>query len=66
MTREEALTKATEYVNGLATNSRGYQDGVRFTDKVAAVEKLARFLTGEGADSPGGDTDCPTENPYGF
>lgn len=49
MTREEALAKATEHVNTLSTNSRGYQDGVRFTDKVAAVERLARFLAGDAA-----------------
>ncbi|MCX4572301.1 hypothetical protein OHB41_03690 [Streptomyces sp. NBC_01571] len=49
MTREEALAKATEHVNSLSTNSRGYQDGVRFPDKVAAVERLARFLAGDAA-----------------
>lgn len=50
MTREEALAKATEHVDKLATNPRGFQDGVRFADKVEAVERLARFLTGEAAD----------------
>lgn len=49
MSREEALAKATEHVNSLSTNGRGYQDGVRFPDKVAAVERLARFLVGEEA-----------------
>ncbi|WP_223772959.1 hypothetical protein [Streptomyces sp. 135] len=49
MSREDALAKATEYVDKLATNGRGYQDGVRFGDKVAAVERLARFLMGEEA-----------------
>lgn len=47
MSREEALAKATEHVNALSTNGRGYQDGVRFADKVEAVERLARFLAGE-------------------
>lgn len=58
MTREEALAKATEHVDKLATNARGYQDGVRFPDKIAAVEKLARFLMGEAdttPDDPGND-----------
>lgn len=58
MTREEALAKATEHVDKLATNARGYQDGVKFTDKVEAVEKLARFLMGEpdsDPDDPGND-----------
>jgi hypothetical protein len=44
VTREEALKTATEHIEKLATNSRGYQDGVRFPEKVAAVERLARFL----------------------
>lgn len=44
MTREEALKTATEHVNTMATNARGYQDGVRFPDKIASVEQLARFL----------------------
>lgn len=44
MERTEALKIATEHVKTLATNSRGYQDGVTFTDKAAAVEKFARFL----------------------
>jgi len=47
MSREEALAKATEQVNALATNGRGFQDGVRFADKVDAVERLARFLAGD-------------------
>ncbi|MER5894755.1 hypothetical protein [Streptomyces sp. NPDC001876] len=46
MTREEALNKATEHVNKLATNARGYQD-VTLNNKVDAVERLARFLIGE-------------------
>ncbi|KOG22010.1 hypothetical protein [Streptomyces viridochromogenes] len=49
MSREEALAKATEHVNALATNGRGYQDGVRFADKVEAVERLARFLAGDSS-----------------
>lgn len=44
MTRIRALEIATTHVNTLSTNGRGYQDGVRFADKVAAVETLARFL----------------------
>ncbi|MFB7188422.1 hypothetical protein ACFCZT_24635 [Streptomyces sp. NPDC056230] len=48
MTYEEALEKATTYVDRLATNGRGYQDGVRFADKIAAVERFARFLIEEG------------------
>lgn len=47
MNRLEALAKATETVNALSTNSRGYQDGVRLPEKVAAVERLARFLAGD-------------------
>jgi hypothetical protein len=43
----EALAKATEHVDKLATSARGYQDGVRFPDKIAAVERLARFLMGD-------------------
>ncbi|MFM9649970.1 hypothetical protein ACKI1S_27955 [Streptomyces galilaeus] len=50
MSRQEALAKATEHVNTLSTNGRGYQDGVRFPDKIAAVERLARFLVGEAAE----------------
>ena len=53
MTRTEALARATEHINSLATNARGYQDGVRFADKVAAVERLARFLMGEAAPEGG-------------
>lgn len=45
MTRQEALAIATEHVNTIATNARGYQDGVRFADKIAAIERLARYLT---------------------
>lgn len=48
MTRAEALTAAREHVEAMATNTRGYQDGVRLPDKVAAVESFARFLMGEG------------------
>jgi hypothetical protein len=52
VTREEALKTATEHIEKLATNGRGYQDGVRFPEKVAAVERLARFLMGdEGEDA---------------
>ncbi|GAA2609789.1 hypothetical protein SMC26_39570 [Actinomadura fulvescens] len=44
MTRVEALEIARKHVESLATNSRGYQDGVKLADKVAAVETFARFL----------------------
>lgn len=47
MNRLEALAKATETVNALSTNARGYQDGVRLPEKVASVERLARFLVGD-------------------
>ncbi|MFD3904124.1 hypothetical protein HXS80_15930 [Streptomyces sp. CB04723] len=47
MTREEALNKATEHVSKLATNTRGYADGVTLGAKVDAVERLARFLMGD-------------------
>jgi hypothetical protein len=47
LTRLEALAKATETVNALSTNVRGYQDGVRLPEKVASVERLARFLVGD-------------------
>ncbi|MEU6684419.1 hypothetical protein [Streptomyces sp. NPDC046832] len=50
MTREEALKMATEHVDKLATNSRGYQDGVRFPEKISAVERLARFLMADGTE----------------
>jgi len=44
MTRAEALALAREHVEKMATNARGYQDGVKFADKVDAVERFARFL----------------------
>jgi hypothetical protein len=47
LTRLEALLKARELVDAMATNARGYQDGVKFADKVAATERYARFLLGE-------------------
>jgi hypothetical protein len=47
MTRLEALLKAREIVDAMATNGRGYQDGVKFADKVAATERYALFLLGE-------------------
>ncbi|MFE5828723.1 hypothetical protein ACFQ8W_00380 [Streptomyces sp. NPDC056508] len=47
MTREAALNTAREHVEAMSTNTRGYQDGVKLTDKVAAVEAFARFLMGE-------------------
>lgn len=51
MTREEALRKAAEQVDAMATNARGYRDGASFADRIAAVERLARFLMGEDADA---------------
>lgn len=48
MTRLEALLKAREIIDQMATNGRGYQDGVRFDAKVAATLTLAAFLLGEG------------------
>ncbi|MFC8583214.1 hypothetical protein ACFUGD_01350 [Streptomyces sp. NPDC057217] len=47
MTREAALNTAREHVEAMSTNTRGYQDGVKLSDKVAAVETFARFLMGE-------------------
>lgn len=48
MTRTEALDSARAHVEAMSTNTRGFQDGVRLTDKVEAVHTLARFLLGEG------------------
>ncbi|MFE4718237.1 hypothetical protein ACFRLW_17715 [Streptomyces sp. NPDC056728] len=62
MNRLEALAKATEHVDKLATTARGYQDGVRFTDKDAAVERLARFLM----EDSGPDVVSEPVDPYGF
>ncbi|MFF4478695.1 hypothetical protein ACFY1A_16995 [Streptomyces sp. NPDC001520] len=45
--REDAWAKATEHVNALATNSRGFQDGVTLAHKIDAIERVARFLLGE-------------------
>lgn len=50
LSRIEALAEARKHVDALATNARGYQDGVRFGDKVAAVERTARFLLREESD----------------
>ncbi|MFB7012920.1 MULTISPECIES: hypothetical protein [unclassified Streptomyces] len=61
MTYEEALEKATTYVDRLATNGRGYQDGVRFADKIAAVERFARFLIEEGRTDGPSTTEDPDE-----
>jgi hypothetical protein len=49
MTREEALEKARKMVTEMASNSRGYMDGVTFRERVDATERLARFLLGGGA-----------------
>jgi hypothetical protein len=47
MSRADALTTAREHVEAMSTNGRGYQDGVKLADKVAAVDRFARFLMGE-------------------
>jgi membrane protein required for beta-lactamase induction len=47
ISRVEALKAAREHVEAMSTNSRGYQDGVKLADKVAAMETFARFLMGE-------------------
>lgn len=47
MSRADALKAARDHVESMSTNSRGYQDGVKFGDKVAAIEGFARFLLGE-------------------
>lgn len=48
--RVAALKAAREHVEAMSTNGRGYQDGVKLSDKVAAVERFARFLMGEGSE----------------
>ncbi|MGW6855814.1 hypothetical protein [Streptomyces xanthophaeus] len=47
MTRADALKTAREHVEAMATNARGYQDGVSLAGKVSAVDTFARFLMGE-------------------
>jgi hypothetical protein len=47
MSRPDALKLAREHVEAMATNGRGYQDGVKLHDKVQAMERFARFLMGE-------------------
>ncbi|MER7922163.1 hypothetical protein ABTY96_03330 [Streptomyces sp. NPDC096057] len=47
MSRSDALTAAREHVEAMSTNGRGYQDGIKLSDKVAAVDRFARFLMGE-------------------
>ncbi|MFF3312480.1 hypothetical protein [Streptomyces sp. NPDC002952] len=47
MSRAEALAAAREHVEAISTNSRGYQDGVKLSDKVQAIDTFARFLMGE-------------------
>ncbi|WNI28644.1 hypothetical protein [Streptomyces sp. ITFR-6] len=49
MSRVDALKAAREHVEAMSTNSRGYQDGVRLSDKVQAMDAFARFLMGESA-----------------
>ncbi|WP_405620265.1 hypothetical protein [Streptomyces sp. NBC_00076] len=47
MSRVDALKAAREHVEAMSTNGRGYQDGVKLSDKVQAVDRFARFLMGE-------------------
>ncbi|MFD7776644.1 hypothetical protein [Streptomyces sp. NPDC059753] len=47
ISRVDALKLAREHVEAMATNSRGYQDGVKLSDKVQAIDAFARFLLGE-------------------
>ncbi|MEU1200132.1 hypothetical protein ABZ446_28455 [Streptomyces sp. NPDC005813] len=47
VSRADALTLAREHVEAMGTNSRGFQDGVKLSDKVQAMECFARFLMGE-------------------
>lgn len=47
MSRADALKEAREHVEAMSTNSRGFQDGVKLSDKVQAVDRFARFLMGE-------------------
>ncbi|MFF1684492.1 MULTISPECIES: hypothetical protein [unclassified Streptomyces] len=49
MSRADALKLAREHVEAMSTNSRGYQDGVKLSDKVQAMDAFARFLMGETA-----------------
>ena len=46
MSRAEALETARQHVEAMSTKANGYQD-VRLSDKVQAVDRLARFLMGE-------------------
>lgn len=47
ISRVDALTAAREHVEAMSTNGRGFQDGVKLSDKVQAVDRFARFLMGE-------------------
>ncbi|MDX2794017.1 hypothetical protein [Streptomyces scabiei] len=47
MSRADALKLAREHVEAMSTNARGYQDGVKLSDKVQAMDAFARFLMGE-------------------
>ncbi|WP_432157778.1 MULTISPECIES: hypothetical protein [unclassified Streptomyces] len=47
MSRADALKLAREHVEAMSTNARGYQDGVKLSDKVSAMNAFARFLMGE-------------------
>lgn len=49
MSRADALAAAREHVEAMSTNSRGFQDGVKLSDKVQAMDAFARFLMGENA-----------------
>ncbi|MCY0926232.1 hypothetical protein OTB20_08435 [Streptomyces sp. H27-H1] len=47
MSRADALKIARDHVEAMSTGARGYQDGVKLSDKVSAVDRFARFLMGE-------------------
>jgi hypothetical protein len=53
VTSEEALALAIEQVNKLATNERGYQNGITLPQKIDAVERLAAVLMGEAEGAEG-------------
>ncbi|MFJ3248336.1 hypothetical protein [Streptomyces sp. NPDC086782] len=47
MSRVDALKVAREHVEAMSINTRGYQDGIKLSDKVQAADRFARFLMGE-------------------
>lgn len=46
MSRAEALKTARDHVEAMSTKANGYQD-TKLSDKIQAVDRLARFLMGE-------------------